>query len=578
MNVYEESYRGRRTLGSGIEVKGTGGSRNRAVTNGDTPTGLYRVTGSQGNANANQRLAYGPNDRLQLESNTPNGRTLLRIHGGRQEGDPNPTLKRTNGCLRVYDEDEARLLQMLEPYRNSKNGFDDVYLNVEDGLQTPSEPVDVDAILHPPDAMGQYLEPPAQSAPEADYTPLPLEMLGSSQDVCQEEPGPAECPAAPAQGAPKSIEELLGISVDAPASPVEPVLSCPGSGSGAGAGSGSGSGSGAGSSSGEGGNAKKGEDQTPPAPPDPPTPQDQAEGLLGYVDDGAEGTGALVDAVDYKARQVAAGMAEGSGIEHAKATAKVIMGEQAVDGLKGDIGDLDQRIADLNKEQLAGAYMPDRRDAAGLAELMEEESALIQDREKFQSLLKQEQRLLGIAKSEQALAKAELASLSATSRWTGPASNVLDGIGVVFDAAEGWSDKSRETTFGKSVNAGAYGTASFLASRNPIVALADTISGGAAKAILQYPVSDTKAKELAAKYTSGKFGYETPLIGGVVGPVLGPATQMIASTSNSIASGNLGKDLSAGWDALPSTFMAGVGVIQSKVSQSVFGEDEAGKP
>lgn len=65
---------------------------------------------------ASNKISYGPNPRLVFEpikgkgdEADKSGRSAIRIHGGRQEGVKNPVLKRTQGCIRVYDADAKRL-------------------------------------------------------------------------------------------------------------------------------------------------------------------------------------------------------------------------------------------------------------------------------------------------------------------------------------------------------------------------------------------------------------------------------------------------------------------------------------
>lgn len=67
------------------------------------------------------RTAYGPHPRLAFEpikglgnEADKSGRSLIRIHGGRQETHnfqtrQNPTLLRTQGCIRVWDSDAKKL-------------------------------------------------------------------------------------------------------------------------------------------------------------------------------------------------------------------------------------------------------------------------------------------------------------------------------------------------------------------------------------------------------------------------------------------------------------------------------------
>ena len=54
------------------------------------------------------RLAFEPINKSGDEADLSN-RSLIRIHGGRQEGVPKPKLLRTSGCIRVLDSD-AKIL------------------------------------------------------------------------------------------------------------------------------------------------------------------------------------------------------------------------------------------------------------------------------------------------------------------------------------------------------------------------------------------------------------------------------------------------------------------------------------
>lgn len=73
-----------------------------------------------GSSSGKKRTSYGPNPRLSFEpikgkgdEADKSGRSLIRIHGGRQETktfEPrtNPTLLRTHGCIIIYDSDAKR--------------------------------------------------------------------------------------------------------------------------------------------------------------------------------------------------------------------------------------------------------------------------------------------------------------------------------------------------------------------------------------------------------------------------------------------------------------------------------------
>ena len=93
----------------------------RMKTNSDAPFGTYAISSTpfiMGANSGQKRISYGPNPRLSFEPINGSGdeadksnRSLIRIHGGRQEDKTtyqplsNPVLKRTQGCIRVYDTD-----------------------------------------------------------------------------------------------------------------------------------------------------------------------------------------------------------------------------------------------------------------------------------------------------------------------------------------------------------------------------------------------------------------------------------------------------------------------------------------
>jgi hypothetical protein len=87
-------------------------------TNSDVPFGEFQINQSTPfyQSNKDNRKSYGPNPRLVFEPITGNkdeaaksGRSAIRIHGGRQEGYEIKTLKRTQGCIRVWDDDAKAL-------------------------------------------------------------------------------------------------------------------------------------------------------------------------------------------------------------------------------------------------------------------------------------------------------------------------------------------------------------------------------------------------------------------------------------------------------------------------------------
>jgi RHS repeat-associated protein len=99
-----------------VRLQGSAGS-NRSVTNSDTPTGEYDITG-WGNYSSINRLSYGPNDLIKMTPQSgeisETGRSGILIHGGRQETEnsdgswtakSSPSLSKTHGCVRCYDSD-----------------------------------------------------------------------------------------------------------------------------------------------------------------------------------------------------------------------------------------------------------------------------------------------------------------------------------------------------------------------------------------------------------------------------------------------------------------------------------------
>lgn len=86
----------------------------RSKTSADVPYGAYQINEATPfySSTASNKVTYGPNPRLVFEpikgskdEADNSGRSAIRIHGGRQEGYPVKTLKRTEGCIRIYDED-----------------------------------------------------------------------------------------------------------------------------------------------------------------------------------------------------------------------------------------------------------------------------------------------------------------------------------------------------------------------------------------------------------------------------------------------------------------------------------------
>jgi RHS repeat-associated protein len=110
-----------------VRVQGIGGS-DRTKRNADTPLGVYDIPNKNMWLSGGSRASYGPNSRLILTPKSgeilESGRTLIRIHGGRQEyydkntGEwrkvKNPKLKKTKGCLRCADNDILTLKSLVD--------------------------------------------------------------------------------------------------------------------------------------------------------------------------------------------------------------------------------------------------------------------------------------------------------------------------------------------------------------------------------------------------------------------------------------------------------------------------------
>lgn len=109
----------------------------RMVTDSDAPFGVYQIASSpfiMGSSSGKKRTAYGPNPRLSFEPIPGNkdeaaksGRSLIRIHGGRQETElfeprKNPYLMRTHGCIRILDQDAKKFYDWwVEYHKNNPN-------------------------------------------------------------------------------------------------------------------------------------------------------------------------------------------------------------------------------------------------------------------------------------------------------------------------------------------------------------------------------------------------------------------------------------------------------------------------
>ncbi|MBK8488305.1 MAG: RHS repeat-associated core domain-containing protein [Chitinophagales bacterium] len=120
-----------------VRLEGTAGS-DRMVKNSDTPLGTYDIPDNNPWISGGDRNSYGPNPRLALipESGEikDSNRDLIRIHGGRQETynretgewEPvdDPTLKKTHGCMRCYDDDIKTLKEVTDQLEaNDANEF-----------------------------------------------------------------------------------------------------------------------------------------------------------------------------------------------------------------------------------------------------------------------------------------------------------------------------------------------------------------------------------------------------------------------------------------------------------------------
>jgi len=112
-----------------VRAEGSAG-RDWRNTDADTPLGVYDIPNKNmwKPTNSEDRLSYGPNDRLLMDGESgdiiTSGRSEIRIHGGRQEvydettgkWEPvdNPKLSKTRGCLRAYDTDMAEFKNAID--------------------------------------------------------------------------------------------------------------------------------------------------------------------------------------------------------------------------------------------------------------------------------------------------------------------------------------------------------------------------------------------------------------------------------------------------------------------------------
>ncbi|WP_160138247.1 L,D-transpeptidase [Chryseobacterium sp. c4a] len=97
-------------------------------TNADVPFGEFQINESTPfySSDKENRESYGPHPRLVFEPIHGNNdeaakskRSAIRIHGGRQEGYEIKQLKRTQGCIRVWDSDAKALYDWWVGYKKS---------------------------------------------------------------------------------------------------------------------------------------------------------------------------------------------------------------------------------------------------------------------------------------------------------------------------------------------------------------------------------------------------------------------------------------------------------------------------
>ncbi|WP_312902096.1 L,D-transpeptidase [Chryseobacterium taichungense] len=108
---------------------------NRSKTGADVPYGTYNINIDTPfySSTPSNNLSYGPNPRLVFEPIKGNndeasksGRSAIRIHGGRQEGYTVKTLKRTEGCIRIWDADAKKFYEWWVEYHK-------LYPNIKPG-------------------------------------------------------------------------------------------------------------------------------------------------------------------------------------------------------------------------------------------------------------------------------------------------------------------------------------------------------------------------------------------------------------------------------------------------------------
>ncbi|WP_461532112.1 LysM peptidoglycan-binding domain-containing protein [Sinomicrobium sp.] len=134
LNGNEEEYWRTVVRAQGYSSK-IGGSRTQKM--GDTPTGTYKF--EQWRTDGSSTI-YGENARLDMtyESGEAKaaGREEIQIHGGRQEGEDNPYLWNTGGCLRVFDDAIEILKEKIEEL-NSGN-VKDYFIYIKNDLKYDS--------------------------------------------------------------------------------------------------------------------------------------------------------------------------------------------------------------------------------------------------------------------------------------------------------------------------------------------------------------------------------------------------------------------------------------------------------
>ena len=136
-----------------VRLEGVGG-RDRNKTNSDTPLGVYDIPDQNMWISGGSRLSYGPNARLMLNEESgeikESGRGLIRIHGGRQEvydaktgmwkPVKDPQLKKTQGCMRCYDNDIKTLKSVTDALmKNDKEEKGGKLTIVDDLVETREE-------------------------------------------------------------------------------------------------------------------------------------------------------------------------------------------------------------------------------------------------------------------------------------------------------------------------------------------------------------------------------------------------------------------------------------------------------